>query len=169
MRESYKTIELNNGYFVKVDQDDYDKFNKLRWIVRNEKSVLRAVRYFKDGSKYTVAYLSREIMNAPKGTMVDHINHDTLDNRKSNLRICSNHQNQANRKVVGSNNTSGYKGVGLNMRCTHKKWRSTIQVYGKKICLGYFESKEKAALAYNEAAKKHLGEFALLNTVDLNV
>ena len=89
-------------------------------------------------------------------------NGNGLDNRKANLRICSNSQNQANRGV-GKNNTSGFKGVWFDNRVL--RWRAAIQVLKKRIQLGKFDLKEDAARAYNKAATKYFGEFALLNRI----
>lgn len=94
-----------------------------------------------------------------KNGMVDHINRDKLDNRKSNLRMSTQSQNACNR--VWATNTSGFKGV--NQR--DNKWRARIQIGKKRIHLGFFDDKIDAAKAYNDAAKFYHGEFALLNAV----
>ena len=92
--------------------------------------------------------------------VVDHINSDSLDNRRSNLRVCTVSQNNMN-SAIGRNNKSGYKGVSWDK--TNKKWRAGIKAKGKSVSLGSFNSKKDAARAYNEAAKKAYGEFAKLN------
>jgi outer membrane usher protein FimD/PapC len=91
---------------------------------------------------------------------VDHKNHDTLNNRRGNLRKANSSQqkwNQGKRK----NNTSGYKGVCWNKE--KSKYQVQIGVNGKQIRLGYFTSAKKAARAYDKAARKYHGEFAVLN------
>jgi AP2 domain-containing protein/HNH endonuclease len=108
--------------------------------------------------------LHRLIMNAPADKEVDHINGDTLDNRRCNLRICSHKENLRNQKLP-KNSKSGYKGVTWYKRI--KKWRSHIRLNKKQIHLGYFDDIKLAANAYNEAAIKYFGEFAKLN--DLGV
>jgi len=90
----------------------------------------------------------------------DHKNHDTLDNRRSNLRKCTYRQNSANRGI-SKNNVCGYKGVYWNTG--HRKWLARIGVDGKKLCLGDFNSKLEAARAYDIAALRYHGEFAFLN------
>lgn len=102
------------------------------------------------------------VTKAKKGEMVDHINGDGLDNRRCNLRIVTRRQNSLNSKPK-SNTSSKFKGV--SRRKNSKKWVASINIYRKSHYLGAFEDEEKAALAYNEAAKMHYGEYAYLNKV----
>ena len=106
--------------------------------------------------------MHRLVINAQKGTMVDHINRNRLDNRKENLRLCTMQENRRNSaKKKGS--ASPFKGV---MRVTHRPaWRAFIKYDDKNHYLGYFKSEVEAAQAYNEAAKEHFGEFAVLNQI----
>lgn len=90
----------------------------------------------------------------------DHINQDKLDNRRYNLRPATFSQNGCNQGVQ-KNNTSGYKGVFWNQG----KWMTQIKVDGKVIYLGYYDDPKEAARAYNKAALKYHGEFAVLNEV----
>lgn len=106
--------------------------------------------------------LHRLIISAPDNMLVDHINGNTVDNRKSNLRLCSHIENLRNSKVQ-SNNKTGYKGVYWHTR--NKKWIAHITIKRKSIHLGVFSTKEDAARAYNEAAIKYFGEFARLNNI----
>ncbi|MGB7583176.1 MAG: AP2/ERF family transcription factor [Sedimentisphaerales bacterium] len=99
-------------------------------------------------------------MNAPKGTLVDHQNSDKLDNRRANLRLATNSQNQCNRRKT-KNTSSQYKGVCLCPEKTH--WYANIKHKGKKIWLGSFTSEIEAALAYDKAALEYHREFARLN------
>lgn len=145
-------------HIVKIDEEDYSKIKDYNWRANKAKGY----NYY-----YVVAHknkkailLHRLIMNVKKGCLIDHLNHDTLDNRKENLRICTYQQNMHNRKKIKIK-TSKYKGVHFDK--TKDKYIATIVVNKKRIKLGYFFNEENAALKYNEAAIKYFGQFALLN------
>jgi hypothetical protein len=95
-------------------------------------------------------------MNTPDGMFTDHINHDTLDNRRSNLRICTALQNQWNRKLSRTNTTGR---VGIYWEEDRQKWRATITRNYKAYRLGRFDSMEEAAEAYDAKARELRGEF----------
>ena len=152
-------IRLNKGKKALVDPEDVDMLNKYKWHVNHYGY---AVCSFYEGNGCTrKIFMHRLLLNTPEKTEVDHINGDPLDNRKSNLRPCTHLQNMCNKRKQ-TNNTSGYKGV--NWHIGTKKWWARITVNGRQISLGIHPTKESAALAYNEAAKKYHGEFASLNT-----
>ena len=111
------------------------------------------------GRKVRVVQLHREVMGAPPGMLVDHVNGNTLDNRRCNLRVATHGQNLANRKAITAK--SGFKGAFWAKWAG--RWYSSIGVNGRVIRLGYFDTPEAAALAYDEAARKHHGEFACVN------
>lgn len=163
-----KTIPLTKGFFTKVDDEDYERLAVHRWQAHprcgypNKIGVTRGLK--KDHKSLTIT-MAREIVNAPNGKYVDHINGDTLDNRKCNLRICSNAENVRNRGS-NKNNTSGYKGVNLEKK--NGRWTTRIQVNQKMIHIGCFATKEDAAVAYDKAAIKYFGEFARLNFPNTN-
>lgn len=106
--------------------------------------------------------LHHVILGKPeKGMVVDHINRNPKDNRKSNLRfvtLAKNAQNISPQK----NNTSGYRGVW----CEHGKWKAAIKVNYKKISLGTYADIKEAARAYNRAAEQYFGEYAVLNKIE---
>ena len=105
--------------------------------------------------------MHREVANTPDGLVCDHINGNSLDNRKANLRSATHLQNCWNARKYSQSCSSKYKGVMFyKMR---QKWGATICVHGKKIFLGLFVDEIQAAKEYDEAAKKHFGEFAALN------
>lgn len=128
-----------------IDLDDVDKVREYKWSMNDN-------GYIWNGK----IYLHRFIMNPPDGMVIDHINHDRLDNRKENIRICTIRQNNMNKSFM-SNNTSGVIGVNWNKRA--KKWKSRINVNGNEIHLGYFDTKEDAIQARINAEIEYFGEY----------
>ncbi|KKL49351.1 hypothetical protein LCGC14_2316410, partial [marine sediment metagenome] len=108
--------------------------------------------------------MSRQILGLERGDkrQADHINHNTLDNCRVNLRVCTIQENQMNQKPR-SNTTSNYKGVSWNKQT--KKWVAFIGVNTEAIYLGCFTLERNAAEAYNRAAKIYHKEFACLNQI----
>lgn len=153
-----KEIKLSRGMIAVVDDDDWERANKLRWYSAPSGNTFYAARRPDSG----IVYLHRFIMAAPDGTQVDHIDRDGLNCKRSNLRICSHGENQ-HHYPIPRNSTSGYKGVSFSK--WSGRWRARIKVQGKSKYLGQFDTKEDAALAYNVAAVEFHGAFALLNNV----
>lgn len=150
-------------YDVLVDDDDFEVLNKKRWHIGTEGYASRVVQV--NGTRTHIG-MTRLIMAAPKGMEVDHINHNRLDNRKANLRLCTHQQNVINiRKKVGSH--SKYKGVrrtpGVKIKEGNKIWNVQIQVNKKKIFLGCFVNEEDALRVYNEASMKYFGQIPDIN------
>ena len=160
-----KKITLPCGRITLLDLDDYEKYSPLNWHAEKKcKGLIYYVTRVKclPHKKRRRIYLHREILNASKGVLVDHINGDTLDNRKCNLRLCTIAQNRMNCAKRGNQK---YKGVHRSGKRTKESWYAMIQVNKKAIYLGVFDSEEKAATAYNKAAIKHQGSFARLNII----
>lgn len=111
----------------------------------------------------TTQYLHRALTGY---SMVDHINHDTLDNRQTNLREVTPQQNQWNKRPMRGS-SSKYKGVGW--RSDKNKWDAQIRTNGKRRFLGYYEVEEQAAVAYDKAASELFGEFAWLNSTHFDL
>jgi AP2-like factor, euAP2 lineage len=153
-----KQIKLNQNNFVLVDDEDFDLVSKYHCYFDG---LYVRVRTGKNPN-YHFLKLSRILMKAKIGEVVDHIDHNTLNEQKKNLRICSTSLNGANRKL-NKNNTSGYKGVSWNE--SGKGWVSQTMKEGKWIYFGLFKDKKDAAIAYNNGAKKYFGEFAKLNKI----
>lgn len=149
-------IPLTQGYFAIVDADDYEKLSQYKWQVEIKRSVCYAHRT--EGKK-TIS-MHRQILNAPPGMYCDHINHNGLDNRKANLRLCTPQQNSFNQRPR-PNCTSKYKGVFWSQRAS--KWRAEIKHNGRIVHIGYFEDEAEAAIAYDDYAIDLFGEFAWLN------
>ena len=161
-----KKIKLTQGQFALIDDADFESLNQHKWYADKDHSGnFYAVRKssWKNGKRHMIL-MSRQILGLERGDprQADHRNHNTLNNRQSNLRICTNRQNQMNRKLA-QNKTSRFKGVSWYKRVG--KWRAYIEINRKEKHLGYFMVEEFAALAYNNAAKKHYGEFACPNQI----
>jgi hypothetical protein len=133
----------------KIDIEDIEKIKKYKWSYD-------ATNGYVVNSKYRIR-LNRYLMNCPDDLVVDHINHDKLDNRKNNLRICTKQQNNFNRAIT-NNKTSGITGVswekGLN------KWRAYININGEREYLGCFNTIEEATEARKQAEIEYFGEYA---------
>ena len=160
---AFRRIPLPKRKFAVVSPEDYQRLNKFKWYVQTNASTSYAVRYVRVGisKKYALVWMHREVVPAPKGMFVDHINHIGLDNRRTNLRLATRRQNMYNRRKLRKNTTSLFKGV--YWRSDTKCWRANITVDGKRIRLGQFNSQIDAAKAYDDAARKHHGQFAVLN------
>ena len=150
---------------VHLDKDGYAvtniRANQLRKI--NEITELNIEPKYAKGTNRVEVFtrIHRLLLGATNPKMqVDHINGNKLDNRKENLRLATNQQNQHN---VGKrkNNTSGYKGVSWYRK--RKKWKAAIKHNKKSIHLGYYDTPEEASRAYDKAAVEFFGEFAHLN------
>ena len=145
--KDYKLIPLTKGKLAKVDNEDFYILSSISWRVTPQLY-----------ANSTSGLMHRVVMNVNKNEEVDHINHDTLDNRKSNLRICSSSENKMNQSIR-KNKTSKYKGVSLYKN----KWRAQIRFRRKNINLGLFDNEVDAAKAYDKMAIKLTEEFALTN------
>jgi hypothetical protein len=159
-----KEIKLTQNMVALVDDEDFENLNRFKWCVSKRDKTHYACRaiYNHDDQSCTIIQMQKQIIDSPLGMEIDHIDGNGLNNQKSNLRACTHQQNQMNR-ALSKNNSSGFKGVSLYKG--RNKWNSYIKVNYKKINLGYFKTKEEAALTYNAAALKHFGEFANLNEV----
>ncbi len=147
-----RRIPLGDGLYAYVDAADYDWLSQWTWSAVNG--------YAARNEKGKLVYMHRQIMQAPPGKIVDHFNHNKLDNTRLNLRLCTGPENQRNqRKKRGS--LSRYKGVGYSK--DRHKWYAQIKIMGKDIWLGYHATEVEAARAYDRKAVELFGEFANLN------
>lgn len=151
-------LTLLRGEVAYVDDADAEIVRGRRW----------RAQYRQDGEVMSVvsgsavkdwALLHRLITNAPKGMVVDHIDRDPLNNTRANLRVCTQAENMRNRRAQ-VNNSTGCKGVRENRNLKRPTFTANISIDGKRHHLGSFRTKEEAAAAYAEAAKKYHGEFA---------
>jgi hypothetical protein len=149
-----KIIPLTKGMETIVDDEDY-WIRTLTWVAS-----LQRDRYYAKTPRGI--YMHRLLISAKKGETVDHINGCTLDNRMSNLRICTRGQNQQNgTTLLRRHNTTGFRGVFIDKRDGGIVAR--ILLNNKGIYLGRFKTKEEAAREYDKAARLIHGEFATLN------
>lgn len=157
-----KNIPLTQGKYAIVDDEDYEYLNQWKW---HYDPSTRGYGYARSDIK---GKMHRLILKAPRGLEVDHINHNTLDNRKENLRLATSMQNQQN-KTMQKNNTSGFRGVSWSQ--VMKRWLACIYKTEdgkqKRYDIGYFEYKIDAAKAYNKKAIELFGKFAYLNKIPL--
>lgn len=155
-----KKIKLTQGKYAEVDDEDFEWLSQWKWYARNNKNTWYAVRNICKNGKRKILYMHRVIMNCPKNKQIDHINHNGLDNRKINLRICTQSKNVMNSRKQ-KNTSSRYKGV--NYHFILNKWRSTIQINRKYKHLGYYKDEIISAKIYDYKAKELFGEYSYLN------
>ena len=145
-----KNITLTKGKVAIVDDEDYDWLMQWKWHY-GTRYAARAVHL----PQRKTVWMHREIAKTPPNMMTDHINGNALDNRKSNLRICTNSQNQANRRPQRID----YKGV----YCENNKYIACVTIKGNKNRISIHDTAEAAARAYDKKARELFGEFARPN------
>lgn len=151
-----KFFLLSNGKEAIVDDEDFERVNKLAWHQNSNGYIANCTRI---NGKTVVTKLHHFILNNERSRKnpVDHINRNQLDNRRENLRICTASDNAYNRTFNFKNKTSNYRGVYKIKSC--KKWYAKI----KRLHLGVTENEKEAAMLYDKKAKELFGEFAILN------
>jgi len=158
-----KEIQLTKGYVAIVDDEDYEELSKHKWYAQTKRFVQYAKRAcYKNGDQITIS-MHRIITNCPDGMQVDHINHNGLDNRKENLRICTNQENSRNQMKHISTTLGMVKGVVISKCIKSKPYKARIRYNGKAKDIGYFATIEEAALAYDKKALELFGQYAQLN------
>jgi hypothetical protein len=160
-----RTIPLTKGKVAIVDDADYEWLKQRKWHYhigkQGERFGYAASRNKKGQYPYRkLVMMNNVIMNPPKGYEVDHINHNRIDNRRCNLRICTPLENCKNKtKFITKKGVSHYKGAYLY----NHRWASYISVNKKTIYLGRYPNEIEAAKAYDRAALKYFGEYAGTN------
>lgn len=155
-------------HVVEIDDEDWYKVKNCTWSIqtrlhKNGRVTLLAVMTtMRDGAKRKTVYLHRFLV---EGRMIDHINGNILDNRKRNLRVCNYASNRQNANPNFST-AHGFKGVrSFKTKTGNVKYFAQIKVAGKRLSRGNFNSVKAAAVAYNDLAVEHFGEFARLNKI----
>jgi len=161
-----KEVPLSNCQdVVLVDDSDYETVTQWKWYKDYQGYACRMTP-LQDGKRQRLL-MHRMLLGASRGVFVDHANHNTLDNRRENIRLATPGQNQMNRrpnKVRRTKIQSRFKGIAWNPILS--KWHATIRYLGRRISLGYHQTEELAAKAYNDGARKYFGSFAYLNPLE---
>ena len=162
-------IALTQGFIAMVDFEDLEYLQQWSWYALRQKHLVYALRKRRlGGGKWVTHRLHHEVVGLggppPQGYVVDHINHNPLDCRKENLRLCTVAQNNCNRRPARYRRSSKYKGVSWENN--PRKWRAQIRHKGKHLRLGNFPSEFDAVQAYNHAARMLHGPFAYINAWD---
>lgn len=150
----YKTEYVS----VFIDKEDVEKVKQISWCLSREKSIDKFYVISRVGLKNKTIYLHRYIMDCPEEMVVDHINHNPLDNRKDNLRVCNQWGNNQN----SNRNTSGY--VGVRWEEDRKKWVARITYKGYVRTIGRYKELQDAINARKQAEE----EYGLIQTYKLN-
>ncbi len=166
-----KEIHLKCGCVAIVDDDDFERLSRYHWLPSGKRYAYAernvcSVRI--NGKRHRIKQLMhREIMGLERGDsrMVDHINGNTWDNRKENLRITNAKGNTHNARPFRTKVKSRYKGVS---RCARDScFRANYNENGKVIVIGRYRTEVEAALAYDFVARQRYAEFAWLNFPDI--
>lgn len=149
-------LRLPRGYETIIDTEDYSLVSKYKWYPHIHHGMVYAV-------SSNSLRMHRLIMNAPPDKQVDHINRNGLDNRKQNLRLCSNAENIRNSKKQNGKCSSKFKGVSKARKGKYIYWVGKVQSSGKVLWRRYFKNEIEAAKGYDFKARELFGEFARTN------
>jgi hypothetical protein len=164
-----KKIPLTRGLVAIVDERDYNVLRGHSWHALKTRGKFYActrIYPFRGSKTSEFVYMHRMITSAQRGFVVDHKNGDGLDNRRENLRVCTQTENGANRAVKSIGKSSVFKGVHFARR--EKRWMAKIQYKRKQIVIGYYRNEVDAARAYDAKAIELFGEFARPNFYEPN-
>lgn len=151
-----KQVPLTKGMVALVDDEDFERVMQHSWCANK----VGKIWYAQSRIKGKAVLMHRFILDVPCGKNTDHVNHDGLDNRRSNIRACSQSQNCAN-SGMRANNKNGFKGVLANHK--GRSWCARIRKDYKQYYFCGFKTREEAARKYDQVATEWFGEFALTN------
>lgn len=150
--------KTHGDFNIEIDIDDLEAIKNNQWSINGYAN--KKTNHFKNyyASNTHVGFLHRFLTGAKKGEVVDHVDGNPLNCRRSNLRVCTHLENRKNNPMYYTNK-SGYTGVIWYTYCKTPKWMAYIKVDSKRKHLGYFENLEDAIMARREAEEKYFGEF----------
>lgn len=149
-----------------IDGEDFDKIKGYNWYISKGRSntfYAGSKTINKKTNKRTSIWMHRLILNSCNKNVIDHIDHNGLNNCRSNLRVCTQSENCKNKMKHDETKTSKYKGVGFKKSIN--KFQARICFNYKQIFLGYYENESDAVMAYNEASLKYHGEYGFTNKI----
>jgi hypothetical protein len=157
----FQRIKLTRGKYAIVDPEDFERFNRYKWHCSQSNYAVRAATIKTEkGRKQVELFMHKVVCPPPQGLIVDHINRNRLDNRRANLRPATWTQNAWNRSKRSRQKTR-YKGIRYQKDT--KRWQVRLMIEGRRISFGCYNDEKEAAKAYDAAAKKHRGDYAVLN------
>lgn len=156
-----RLIPLTQGQCAIVDDADFAWLSQWKWCASKSDVGFYAMRAEKTNGRARYLYMHRVLADARPGDVVDHIDGDRLNNRRSNLRLATARQNAMNTRAH-YDGSSRFKGVWRNAK-KGRPWCAGICVRGVRMHLGVFQTEEAAARAYDAAALLAHGDFAKLN------
>lgn len=158
-----RKIKLTQSKYALVDDEDYEWLNQWKWFYNKSPAdklgYARRTQWDSKCRRNITLRMARIILNAPVHLHVDHINGNSLDNRRHNLRLVTPSQNRSNIKILKTKKSCKYLGVHWHKK--NSRWVSKITVNKKTIFLGCFSSAYAAHLAYRRACKKYRGGISL--------
>ena len=160
IHKQYAEIIINSPkfgiFYIKIDLDDVENCKKYKWCINAYRNKHKSNKIFYYASNYKTGFLHRFLTDCPKGIQIDHINQDTLDCRKNNLRKATHSQQRMNGDVP-VNNTSGR--VGVTWDKSRNKWIAFIEKNKFKKNLGYYDVFDEAVRAREKSEIEYFGEF----------
>ena len=155
-RTPWRFIPLTQGKYAIVDFEDYKRLKRYKWCAVRDKGTFYAIRTDRTNGKKRTIRMHREIMKVMQGFQIDHLNGNGLDNRKLNLRICTNAQNQWNRHPLPS-----IGGIWWDKK--RKRFRIRMMSNGKRKYLGQYKEKSEAIRTYQKAVKERQRNYIEVN------